>query len=540
MNLTITSIENLDLLSVGIAVAASFILGFTVYFANRRSATSKVFLLFTSVSALWGIVNYSLYQPQEPKIVIWLIRLVMFFAAWQAFSFFYLAYVFPKEKMTLPKWFYNFLIPIVVILSVSALTPLVFSKIGNINRGGVAMATPGPGIIIFGLVAVGLVLAGFFFLGRGIKKAVPTEKTQFYLFLLGVILMFGLIVPFSFILPAFFNNPRFIPLGAVFIFPFIVFTAYAIFKYHLMSIKVITTEILTFILAIVALIEVIISKDILVLVFRSGVFALLLAFGIILIRSVRKEVEQREKLEKLTKEFQAANEKLTELNKLKSEFLSFASHQIKAPMAVVKGFVSLIYDGNYGPVPETVKEKLIHIRHSVDDLLSLVGNFLDLRKIDEGRMEYNFSDVNISAMVKLMVEEFKMVAEKKNLQISFDCASEEIKAKADEEKIRQVFQNLIDNSIKYTPSGWIKVGIEVVGQDTILFSVRDSGIGISQELLPKLFEQFSRDPKAGKRIQGTGLGLYIAKQMVEAHKGQIWAESEGEGKGSKFFVKLPR
>ena len=106
--------------------------------------------------------------------------------------------------------------------------------------------------------------------------------------------------------------------------------------------------------------------------------------------------------------------------------------------------------------------------------------------------------------------------------------------------MRQVIQNLIENSIKYTEKGFVKVECQmsdVNGQKFILFSVSDSGIGIKKEVIPELFDQFKR-AKEAKLIQGTGLGLYIAREIVKAHKGEIWAESEGEGKGSRFLVRL--
>ena len=126
------------------------------------------------------------------------------------------------------------------------------------------------------------------------------------------------------------------------------------------------------------------------------------------------------------------------------------------------------------------------------------------------------------------------------MKFEFECAEKEIKVKADEQRMRQVIQNLIENSIKYTEKGFVKVECQmsdVNGQKFILFSVSDSGIGIKKEVIPELFDQFKR-AKEAKLIQGTGLGLYIAREIVKAHGGEIWAESEGEGKGSRFLVRL--
>lgn len=264
--------------------------------------------------------------------------------------------------------------------------------------------------------------------------------------------------------------------------------------------------------------------------FKGGLLVFVIILGIFLIKSVHNEVKQREELK-------IANEKLIQLDKLKSEFLSFASHQIRSPMTVVKGYASLIYDGTYGPVSDEIKGAAINIKESADRLISLVGDFLDLRKIEEGRMEYHFEKINLSKIIGSMVEDFKLIAEKKHLDLTFEASSNDIQFVADEQKLRQVIQNLIDNAIKYTDKGLVKV--ELKEKDgSVLLSVKDSGRGISKELLPNLFQQFSRDASV-RKIQGTGLGLYIAKEIVKAHKGEIWAESEGENNGTMFNVEMP-
>jgi signal transduction histidine kinase len=136
------------------------------------------------------------------------------------------------------------------------------------------------------------------------------------------------------------------------------------------------------------------------------------------------------------------------------------------------------------------------------------------------------------------VEDLRILAEEKKLQLTFESNLNEAFVKIDKVRFAQVIQNLIDNAIKYTPQGFVKVSLEKK-QNEILISVIDTGIGMSKELQQKLFGQFVRDPSIKREIRGTGLGLYIAKYIVEAHHGKIWAESEGIGKGSRFFVSLP-
>ena len=181
-----------------------------------------------------------------------------------------------------------------------------------------------------------------------------------------------------------------------------------------------------------------------------------------------------------------------------------------------------------------------------------MNNLLDLRKIEEGKMEYQFGETDIVKLVSDIADDFEVIAEQKGLKLEFQSATASLKIKADQARIREVFQNLISNAIKYTDKGYVKVSLsdegqeihsnilQNVGMNSVVISVEDSGRGMSEELRQKIFQQFARDEQAAKEIQGVGLGLYIAKEIVTAHHGEIWAESDGEGKGSRFFVRLKK
>jgi len=255
-------------------------------------------------------------------------------------------------------------------------------------------------------------------------------------------------------------------------------------------------------------------------------------------------ISQRRKMGQALKERFAINEQmylmakqLRDLNQQKSEFLSFASHDLKSPIALIKQFASLIYDGTYQE-PVKIRETVGKIKMTADRAVNMVNTFLDLRKIEESKMEYNFETKNIVEFISGVTSDFALLAKQmKNISVSFESASPEVIASIDTNTFRQVVQNFLDNSLKYTESGWIKV--QVSGeQKTVIIKVSDSGLGIDKDLLPVLFEQFRRDPGVAKKIQGTGLGLFIAKQIVIAHHGETWAESEGKGKGSQFYIRL--
>ena len=270
-------------------------------------------------------------------------------------------------------------------------------------------------------------------------------------------------------------------------------------------------------------------------VFIASVF-----FGLLLVRAITRAERARTDMLSMTMNLESANIKLMQLDKLKSEFLSFASHQIKAPMTVVKGYAQLITDGSFGAVSAPVQEIVEKIKLSSDRMIGLVDTFLNLRRIDEGKISYHMESLDVSALTAAIVDEMHQLADRKHLRLILEPAARTWTVTADSQHLRQVILNLIDNAIKYTDTGTVTVSMKAGEHPgTVRIDVTDTGRGISRELAPKLFEQFSRDQSVSKEIAGTGLGLYIAKQIIEAHKGHIWASSPGPNKGSTFSVELP-
>jgi signal transduction histidine kinase len=296
------------------------------------------------------------------------------------------------------------------------------------------------------------------------------------------------------------------------------------------------------VLSIVTFLEVIFSQGLNQIIFRSSIFILVLIFSIFLLKSVRKEVIQREKIEELAKQLTKANVRLKELDKLKSEFVSFATHQIRAPLAAIKGYTSMIIEGSYGEISKKMKGVVDKIYKSSESLVLVVEDYLNISRIEIGRMKYDFKILDFGKLIREIVQELTPNIKRAELNVSINIdESGEYKANIDEGKMRQVIVNLIDNAIKYTKKGSITISLSKSG-DTgkLLASISDTGVGISKEMMLKLFSKFIRAKNASDvNIGGTGLGLYIAKQMTEAHSGgRLWVESKGKGKGSTFFVEL--
>lgn len=273
----------------------------------------------------------------------------------------------------------------------------------------------------------------------------------------------------------------------------------------------------------------------------SGLFVAVLLLGIFLVRSVGKEVEGREKIERLAADLEAANKKLKELDRRKSEFLSLASHQLRTPLTAIKGYASMLLEGSFGEIGETLKKPLDTIFTSSDRLVAIIEDFLTISRIEQNRLVYTFAAADLKKITNELADEFKHAAEKKHLSFSFTVMDEgDYSAHIDEGKIIQVISNVIDNAVKYTPAGSIAVTLRKPDAKTARISVEDTGVGMDAETMKTIFEKFSRAKDANTTsTTGTGLGLYVAKEFIIAHKGRIWAESAGKGKGSTFYIELP-
>lgn len=248
----------------------------------------------------------------------------------------------------------------------------------------------------------------------------------------------------------------------------------------------------------------------------------------------------QEKVAEQTKELQEAYEELKKIDRAKSEFISMASHQLRTPLSSIKGYISMILEGDYGKIEKRAKEKLENVFYSNERLIRIVNDLLDISKIELGKMELKKSPCQIEDILDSCYQEMKPEIKKKNLRFIFKKPETPLaKIEVDELKIRQVILNLIDNAIRYTRQGKIELCLEKK-PDSILIFIRDTGEGLTKEEQKEIFQGFTRG-SAGIDffIEGAGLGLYVAKKYLDLHNGKIWAESKGKGKGSVFYVELP-
>lgn len=232
-----------------------------------------------------------------------------------------------------------------------------------------------------------------------------------------------------------------------------------------------------------------------------------------------------------------------EEEEMKSTFISIISHELKTPVALIKGYAQTLAREDADWDAETARQGLQIIEEEADRLESLINNLLDVSRIQASGLRLDYSDVNIEALLRKLAEAYRIQTQDHTIELDFPHPLPLIVG--DEERLRQVFTNLIGNAIKYSPDGgliriggWVEQTSTDRGDEVIIY-VADEGVGIPQHELPHIFERFYRvDSSLRRGTAGTGLGLFLCKAIVEAHNGRIWARSE-EGKGTTFFVALP-
>jgi len=525
----------LDLIIVLITGFTIFFIGSVVYYHDRKSISNLLFFLISLITLLWSIVNYFSLNIDVQHVLFW-IRFVLFFATPHSVLFFLFIYNFPGREISMPrKWFVSIIFLMLFTMG-ATLSPYVFSEV--IVDGGI---TPLPGFLmpLFIAVVVGSLLSSVYLAIKKYLRAKDREKRQWRSVLLGILISYALLIFTNFVLVIIAGNTSFNVYGPLFMLPAIIGTAYAILRHRLMNVRVIGTEVLIFIILSVGLVEIFTSSGVVEVTLRVSGFVVLFIFSILLIRSVLNEVKQREQLEKITKRLQEANNKLTQLDEAKTEFLSITSHQLRTPLSAIKGYLSMLNDGDYGKMSGKQAEVIDTLVRSTERLIRLVNIFLNISRIESGRLKIIMGVHNLNQVLDDVVKSLFIEAQKKGIELKF-APIDLPQFSFDDDKLHDVVVNLVDNAIKYTPQGGVVEVMTKLLDKYVVVMVKDNGHGIEYSELDSLFEKFKR----GKDIykvdpSGSGLGLFIARKIVEGHGGNIWAESDGIGKGASFKFTLP-
>lgn len=246
-------------------------------------------------------------------------------------------------------------------------------------------------------------------------------------------------------------------------------------------------------------------------------------------------------LRKANDDLQLANQEIQAASQMKTQFLAHMSHELRTPLNAIIGFSEILEDQTFGPMNERQERYIQNILKSSRHLLTLINDILDLTKVEAGKMELIATQFLLQDCLRQVMDVLDPLARNKGIEVISDLPEDLPILEADEGRMRQILFNLLSNAIKFTSEGGsVTTKVEMMPNDIVQISVRDTGIGIKKEHQDLIFSEFRQvDETYARRYEGTGLGLALTKRLVELHGGTIWVESE-EGKGSTFTFTIPQ
>jgi len=521
------------------------ILGGFIYLNNRKSNVNITFALICFVTFWWQFSWFILFNIQNEVLANYLVKIGHIGIIFIPIFCFHFILSFLREISKLDRYllYFSYLMGLifeVVLLTTNYLIDGFYKYFWGFY--------PKAGIVhpLYLLLLTILVSRIFYLLFSNLgktKKVSPVEYFQTKYILFASIF-------YGFASTDFIVNygVEFYPLGFLFILLFLGITAYAIVKHYLFGIKVILTELLVGLVALILLVQALTAQTFWLKIFGSFLFLLFLAIGYFLIKSVLKEIEYREELrvakENIEKAYEVekkAHEELKKLDKVKDQFTLITQHHLRTPLSAMKGYLSMMLEGTYGKISEKLEKPLLNFKVSTERLIKLVNEFLDISQFQMGKGVFHLQDIQIEDLLSEIIQELKPEADKKGLYLKLEEPKESLpKIKADLGKLKAAIFNVIDNGIKYTPKGGVTINLQIL-DSRFQIQVKDTGIGMEKEEIETLFIKFFERGEEAEKVHATGrgIGLFIADQIIKAHQGRVWAESEGKGKGSTFYIELP-
>ncbi len=530
----IISLPSFSLSFLVISVCINFILAILVLKNDYRSDTNRLYGILSIFLSIWLVVIFgSSRSDLSPQNALFLARLSLFIAAPMTLTFFIFAHTIPSDRIQLKKKWLATSVLVTLFIMAACFTPFLMI-LGEQNG-----IEPSWGMAGFGTLTIFYSLSAVFLLTKKLLTSQGILRKQYQYIMLGLLLMTGFITSTIFFPVLLENNQTYLPLAPLYALFFLGATAYSIIHHQLFDLKIIATKFFVAILSIIFFARLFATSDVDTFLFELSIFLSTVFFGYLLIKSVNKEVEQREQLAKLNRRLKRSNIRLEELLKLKSEFVGIASHQLRTPLTVLRGLLDMQVNGDFNNLPEAkVKSLQMDMLKSAVRLNSLISDLMDMTKM-EGGITLQIKEVNLCDLLSEITQQLSSNFKQKNLETSMVCVNEIPPIEGDPKYLHEAFSNLIDNAEKYTQKGGISIRVRRVGPEVVV-KIVDTGIGLTAEDKAKLFKKFTRGERSTTiHTEGTGLGLYIVKRVIDAHNGQISFDSEGAGKGTTVTVTLP-
>ncbi len=550
----------------------ALLLGFFVFFKNKNgnSLTSKI-LLFTAITfTIWSVLDLSLWVSIDSRKIMFSWSIINLFEMFASSSTLYFAYTFLEKKDAPFLYKIIFGLPLLVFMFFIPTTL-------NLTGFDSPNCEAGQGVFKYYFYTFEL-LVSVWLLIYLIKKIVTSkseERKMTIYFSIGAVCFLASFSGAN-ILASFTEKWQILQYGLFGMPVFMTFLVYLIIEYKAFNIKLLGAQALVMGIIILIASQFAFIQNPINRILTAVTLSIISIFGWWLVKSVKKENEQNEsliqlnkiiakqknKIERDKKAVEAANVELVKLDKAKTEFINIASHQLKTPISVIQGVASMMIEGDMDKMPPEQRQTFYNsVWQKTKKLKTIVHDILNATSFNDKKysvMDNSAVMINIPKLLQQTIDDFGMETKERGIDLVFSAKENIPEVRGQKEYLEEAFINLINNAIKYTPSavmthdvrgkrkdGAEKAAVAVsVEKDpgnpkNILVKVKDNGIGIPQEAKAKLFKRFSRAKNAvDMYTDGTGLGLFIVKEIVEGHLGKVWFESE-INKGTTFFVSLP-
>lgn len=512
---------------------------FLMYFVTRYGKTPTVKYLFALANV--GLLGWmlSIYVPFHPAYYEYATissRFGLLSGVIMSYSIFLL--VFYLSRARLPSNFFLILLSVISLFIVLPLCLTPYFFISTTINNDEAITQTGPLIFIYALYAFFIFFSSVYVLIQAHRHAQGEFRKQITWLLYGILGMLGGII-FALMLPVvLFGSARLVPVGALFVLFFLFIVSVAIARYGLFNIRLVSVQILVFILNLLLIFQMFIPRNLNSLRLNILVFIIAMITSYLFIVTAKRESKLEMELTRLAA-LEEANAKLKSLDEQKTSFFTLAAHQLRTPLSVIGGYMELIKDGAYGKASGELLKILDHVTENNTHLVNLVDQFLKISKLEQGQVQFTFVKEDFVSFIKKIVPPLRSLASQKKLKIALKIAPDKLMAAFDKEKIQQVVENIVDNAVRYSERGTITITV-TAEEDGVSCSVNDEGLGFESLDKESLFQKFFRGSNVKTiEVNGTGLGLYIAKKFIEGHHGRVWGRSEGVGKGSEFGFWIP-
>ncbi|GEM_PF-5786789 len=531
---------------VSVASLMNFIIGIIIYIHQPKSAINRSFFSLMMIISVWaflmvlfrslaGVNEYDLITVRIMyAVAIFVPALFLVFVIdllnYKSRFFYMLKIVNTSFVLFVMLWIVqtDILIFDIVLLERKLEPLIIFNKVSN--------------LIYASYIGIAFGVSYLLLVSSIIKSKQGKFRRQVIYILISTGVASSITLTTNLILPI-LGNFQFNWVGQISLLLMVLFLTYGIYKEQMFNARVATVEVLVSFSLVLALTQIIVSSSLWTTVFSSASLIFFGIFGVVLLRTINREIHAREDLSISNKRFKKLNKRLEEMDEKKNEFLHIATHQLRGPITAINGYASLIVDGDYGAISAKAVKPVEKILSASKVMSETINDYMNIARIEEDNVVQNKTNFDLCKLVDERAGVLMVNAKEKSIDFKVKniVPDNVCTVNADKNNITQVLNALIENAIKYTMKGNVTVESKLTNDNKkVSVSIKDTGIGVAKNEVAGLFDKFTRADNAKETDAfGTGMGLFIAKNLIEANSGSVKVESEGLNKGTTFTIELP-